>query len=591
VIALGLAAVAFAAWMPELSLDTPELKFGPTYLLAQSGVFMGQRPGPRIGPRDNQAPQVGTGRLRGRVVGGDTGMPLRRAIVRLSGQDFREGRMASTDEEGRWELKDLPAGRYTLSASKGGYVQLSYGQRRPFEQGRPIELGDGQTLENVNFNLPRGSVIAGRIVDEFGEPVAEAMVTAMRYRYVSGRRRMVPAGRYAQTDDGGHFRIYGLPPGDYYLSATLRQGAMFGFDNSDNIGSYAPTYYPGTGSAQQAERVSVGLGAEMSGVTFSLLPVKTVKVTGTAIDSSGRPMAGAFVMLREDVRMGEGGFMMMMGGGNRVKDDGSFVVANVAPGDYVIEARQMMMGPGRRGEDEPEVAFTTLSVGGEDVSGVSLIGTRGTPIRGRVTMQPAPAASGVKPTEVSVSAMAKDADAPMMFMGRESRDGVDADWSFEVTAAQGPVLLRTFRLPAGYSLKAVLVGGQDVTDSGIAFKPGEPVNGVEIVVSASSSGVSGGVTDDDGKPVPDYAVVVFAEDREHWGFMSRHIKLARPDQQGAYQVKDLPAGRYLAAAVETMETGEESDPAMLERLRPLATAFSLGEGEQRALNLKLVRSY
>ena len=597
VLAAALALVTSVSLMPELQFGPtsvsliPELKFGPTYALVQGGVFMGQRPGPRIGPRDNQAPQVGTARLRGRVVGGDTGMPLRRAIVRLAGQEFREGRVASTDEDGRWELKDLPAGRYTLSASKGGYVQLQYGQRRPFEQGRPIELGDGQTLDHVNFNLPRGSVIAGRIVDEFGEPVAEAMVTAMRYRYVSGRRRMVPAGRFAQTDDGGHFRIYGLPPGDYYLSATLRQGPMMGFE-SDSVATYAPTYYPGTASAQQAERVSVGLGAEMSGVTFSLLPVRTVKVTGTAVDSTGRPMAGAFVMLREDVRMGEGNFMtMMMGGGNRVRDDGTFVIANVAPGDYVVEARPMMMGPGRRGEDDPEVAFTTLSVGGEDVSGVSLIGTKGTPIRGRVTLQPAGAVSGVKPSEISVSAMAQDADAPMMFLGGEARDGVDEDWSFAVRAVQSPVLLRTFRLPAGYTLKAVLAGGHDVTDRGLAFKPGEPVNGVEIVISASSSSVSGSVTDDNGGAVPDYAVVIYSEDREHWGFMSRHIKLARPDQQGAYQVKDLPGGRYLAAAVEAMETGEESDPAMLERLRPLATAFSLADGEQRALNLKLVRAY
>ena len=134
-------------------------------------------------------------------------------------------------------------------------------------------------------------------------------------------------------------------------------------------------------------------------------------------------------------------------------------------------------------------------------------------------------------------------------------------------------------------------GGQDVTDRGIAFKPGEPVNGIEILVSASSSSLSGSVSDESGKAVPDYAVVVYAEDREHWGFLSRRIKLARPDQQGAYQVKELPPGRYLAVAVEAMETGEESDPATLERLRPLATEFSVAEGEQRALNLKLVRAY
>ncbi len=122
---------------------------------------------------------------------------------------------------GRWEIKDLPAGRYNLTASKGGYVQLNYGQRRPFERGRPLELADGQTLDNVNFNLPRGSVIAGRIVDEFGEPIADAMVSALHYRTFSGRRRLVPVGRFGSTDDMGHFRLYGLAPGDYYVSATL----------------------------------------------------------------------------------------------------------------------------------------------------------------------------------------------------------------------------------------------------------------------------------------------------------------------------------------------------------------------------------
>ena len=270
--------------------------------------IQGQRPmGPRTGPRDNQAPQTGTARLRGRVVGGESGQALRRAIVRLQGQEFREGRVASSDEEGRWEIKDLPAGRYNLTASKGGYVQLNYGQRRPFERGRPIELADGQTLENVNFNLPRGSVIAGRIIDEFGEPVADVMVSALHYRTFSGRRRLVPVGRFGMTDDMGHFRMYGLAPGDYYISATLRAGGMgFEFGPSDITTGYAPTYYPGTASSQQADRVTVGLGGEMSGITFSLLPVRTVKVSGTAVDSSGKPMAGAFVMLLADSALRRG---------------------------------------------------------------------------------------------------------------------------------------------------------------------------------------------------------------------------------------------------------------------------------------------
>ncbi len=111
------------------------------------------------------------------------------------------------------------------------------------------------------------------------------------------------------------------------------------------------------------------------------------------------------------------------------------------------------------------------------------------------------------------------------------------------------------------------------------------------MLSTTSSGVTGGVTDSNGKPVVDYAAIVFSEDPTKWGYMSRHVTLARPDQQGAFEAKNLPPGRYLAIAVEAIEEGQETDPEFLERLRSLATAFSLGEGEQRSVSLKIVQAY
>jgi len=115
--------------------------------------------------------------------------------VRVNAPDVRESRVATTDQQGRFEIKELPAGRYTMTASKGGFVSLQYGQRRPSESGTPIELGEGQTLEKIAIALPRGSVLGGRITDEFGEPVANASVTALRYGYAGGARRMMPAGQ------------------------------------------------------------------------------------------------------------------------------------------------------------------------------------------------------------------------------------------------------------------------------------------------------------------------------------------------------------------------------------------------------------
>jgi hypothetical protein len=246
---------------------------------------------------------------------------------------------------------------------------------------------------------------------------------------------------------------------------------------------------------------------------------------------------------------------------------------------------------GGRADEELETAIGSVSVGAEDVTGVALVGTKGTAIRGHVVVQPAAAATGIKPSEISVNLMPTDPDAAMSFMGGGFRDGLEDDWSFELRAIQSPVLLRSFRLPAGYSLKAVLNNGADVTDTGISFRQGETVSGLQVIISTSGSAVSGTVTDDGGKPLSDYAVIVYADDPVKWGFMSRRVMLARPDQQGGFLAKNLPPGRYLAVAVDAVEDGQESDPEFLERMRTLATPFGLADGERRALTLKRVQAY
>ncbi len=188
--------------------------------------------------------------MRGQIVAADNGSPIRRAQVRVSSPEARDGRIATTDAQGRFEIKELVGGRYTMTASKGGFVSLQYGQRRPSESGTPIELADGQTLDKLAIALPRGSVLGGRITDEFGEPVANATVVAFRYGYQAGARRLLPipsANSRDTTDDQGHYRLFGLPPGEYYVSAMLRSG---GGEVTDPMGGepsgYAGTYYPGT---------------------------------------------------------------------------------------------------------------------------------------------------------------------------------------------------------------------------------------------------------------------------------------------------------------------------------------------------------
>ncbi|MFP5380377.1 MAG: carboxypeptidase regulatory-like domain-containing protein, partial [Vicinamibacteria bacterium] len=170
------------------------------------GVPGGQATPARAGAARADAPATGTAVLRGYVVAADTGEPVRRAIVRAMAANAG-GSMTSTDAEGRFEFRDLPAGRYMLSASKGGYVGVQYGQRRPNQSGTPLDLRDGEVIEKIAIALPPGSVITGRVFDDFGDPVSGVMVSAMRYRSMGGRRQLGPAGgegAMSRTDDQGN---------------------------------------------------------------------------------------------------------------------------------------------------------------------------------------------------------------------------------------------------------------------------------------------------------------------------------------------------------------------------------------------------
>ena len=94
--------------------------------------------------------------------------------MRAVAATIRTTRLTTTDAEGRYEFANLPAARYTISVSKAGYVGLEFGQRRPFEGGRPLDLADAQVVEQIDFALPRGGVIAGRITDDQGDPIIGA---------------------------------------------------------------------------------------------------------------------------------------------------------------------------------------------------------------------------------------------------------------------------------------------------------------------------------------------------------------------------------------------------------------------------------
>ena len=555
----------------------------------------------------NREFKTGSGRIRGRVTTAESGAPVRRAQVRISGTDIQP-KTAMTDAQGRFEFGDLPAGRFNLTSTKAGYVTVQYGQTRPFESGRAIELAEKQTLDKADISMPRGSVITGRIVDEFGEPVADAMVMAMRQMWAGGRRRLTPSGRTAQTNDLGQFRLYGLPPGDYYVSATLRNmdvmamdmmGAMSpggtppGPTASSPSSGYAPTYFPGTVSVSDAQRITVAVGEEAQGTDFALSAVRMARISGLVINSEGRPVEGALVT-PASARGLEGG--PLFGGGARTNREGAFTLSSLAPGDYILQVRSVTVMTSNDGGGaaftvttrvgppggNSEFGMLPLAVSGEDVANVVITTTKGATATGRVTFE-----GGQPPaTTVRVAPVAAELETGMLGGGPGVQ--LKTDGAFELKGLVGLRLLRVMGLPPSWSVKSVQVNGTDVTDSGIDFKGTDTVSGIDIIVTSKSTQISGIVTQSDGTPIKDYTLVVFSDDPQKWTApATRWVSGTRPDQTGRYQIRSMPPGSYYAIAVDYIPQGEWSDPDLLDRLKAKATRFTLAEGESKTLDLKL----
>jgi hypothetical protein len=580
-------------------------------LVAWPALGQPQAGGQQARPQRDLAAQLalkpGTASIVGHVFAADTGRPIRLARVLASSPDIPDGGRATvTDETGRYEITQLPAGRYTVAASKTGFVAGNFGQSRPLRGGKPFDVRDGQRVQGIDFRLPRGSVIAGRVLDQDGEPLVGANVRATRDRYVQGERRTEAAGG-AQTDDRGMFRIYALAPGTYYVSATAQAadggmrmtysassagGGMMSIVESQSPDSpipytYAPTYYPGVPAFSDATAINLPVGQEVGGIDFTLQLVTAARVTGVVVGGG----ANTNVMLVPDDSRGSVG-------GNfsgRVERDGSFAILNVPPGRYVAVARgQVGGGPGGgrgggQGQGTPTFAVVPLNVVSPVTPGVNLVLMPGATLSGRVTFEGAtvPAPNDVARIRIGLWAPA-GGSLPMFNSNMNTTPRNDGTFAIPNVPA-GARMVRVNGTPSPWTLKAIYLDGRDVTDSLFEIRSGEVGGTVSIVLSDRASEVAGAVRDNQSQALTTgFTVIAFPVDSELWRPQSRFIQAARPDKNGVYTLRGLPAGEYFLQAIDDVDQGEWYDPTFLDALRRGAPRIVVQDGDKKSQDLKLV---
>ena len=552
---------------------------------------LAQTPGqPGLPPRDTaQTASKGTGRIRGTVVAAGTNVPLRRVQMLLQwGGTADSRRITQTDAEGRYEFTGLPAGRFTLAATIPGHIGLQYGQRRPYEPGTSIAVRDGETVASIDFALPRGSVISGRVTDEFGQPLVQVQVQARRFQYAqNGQRRLAPVIS-GTSDDRGEFRLFGLMPGEYVVEGSRRTMANtsdVSISPNDSVEGFRTTFYPGTPNAAEAQPVSLAIGQEAT-IQFALIPARLVRVSGTVFDSQGRPVYPAEVQMW--TRIGDM-FTTAPGGSTTVvtRADGSFAFAGVVPGDYAVQVRTRLTGAlGPPAVDE--TGSLSLSVPNGDMSGIVIRMSKGAPVAGRVVWEGTAPRALQPPARFRVTAETVDSAG----LGGIVVTDVGKEDDFRFNNLSGSYQLG-LALPENlnWRVRSVTFGGDDFTDAPLDLAGRSSIDGIVITMTDKVSNVSGSVADGNGKPVSQYVVVVQPADQKEPRVAARFVRTARPDTNGRFEIRNIRPGRYVATAIEALEEGRQFAPEFQRELQRGAREFSVKEGETLSLSLTLAAGF
>jgi hypothetical protein len=486
-----------------------------------------------------------------------------------------------------------------------------------------VAVAAGASVDVVLKMLP-GAVITGFVTDEFGGPAPDVRVSAIE---LGGGGSTKSQASQAMTDDRGAYRIFGLPPGEYIVSALsgLRSRPEGAYGAPGEILSitdreaqwakavmaraggpppplatpmpaagrpvaYAPVHYPGTTNATVASPIAVAAGEERSGVDLALRIVPMARLEGQLATDSGESVSAATVTLLP--RRGERASLA-----DRLVDAGAlvlpratvslprFTVAGVPPGEYTLVART---GSAQVRPTVEEAAADQLwglldvSVTGTDQQGLVLRVWPGLQLSGRVVFE---GSSRGRPDDMTRVNLTLSATGGARGLATQSSAVVDSRGGVLFrNVAPGTYLLRA-TLPAGataagWTLESAKLNGLDTADKPLVVEPGTSrLDGLDVTFTDRAAEISGRLIDAGGQPVTRYAIVIATTDRGLWLPNARRIRSVQPATDGSFRLRGLPPGEYAMAALRDVQEADLSDPEFLSTLVEAGYTLTLRPGE------------
>jgi len=506
---------------------------------------------------------------------------------------------ATTAQDGRFRFENVkPLGYRLIATMSGGFVPGEFGQRSATGLGVSFELAAGQTLRNVRLILTPTGSISGRVYDRDG-PVGKLQVLALRPVYREGRRALTIV-QAVQTNDRGEYRLFWLAPGPYLvmvrpvsllsdmftspvrISEPSRVG---GFEQTSNPvlttrtlpsgevvqETQLPVYYPGVTSLNEAARIELRAGGSADGMDIPMTtgPVRTRRVRGVVV-LNGQPAANAGVIALP--RSGDPA-PAVAAAAARTNPDGSFDVAGVLPGSYLITANT----------NAGQSNAIAVEVGDADVDQIVIPLAAGFQMTGRFVME-----GRSRNTEIANlrANLVRDPDPVGMPNGGPSYTPPPSpDGSFVLQGVPpGDYRVTVRALPVDAYVKSMRMGAFDVLDRGLHLT-GAPREPLEIVIGDAGT-LSGTVQTTMQEPVLNSTVVVIpdAPDRHRADLYKRAVT----DSAGRFRIQGLAAGSYRVFAWEDIEEGSWQDPDVIRLYENRGASIRIREGGDDSIQLTVI---